>query len=377
MKIEKYITFVLIVLLLGILIYPHAQKRYKIHNEGYLRGYVNKITLEKYSNESFLEGTFQNNRELFISRDFGFRTWFVRAFNQANYWLFRKANASGIIIGKDSYLFSQGYLRAHYGLTYIGEDKIEEKVNQLSFMKNSLEKKGKHMLFVFAASKVDIFENKVPRAYHQDSVQTNFKTYKQKLAEKKINFIDFNKMFIEKQNQYKYPLYPKTGIHWSYFGGYLAGDSLVKYVERTTKTDLPDIILDSIEEKRAQGDDNDMWRTMNIISPIQDVKYGYPKLSFNRQNKDSLNVLIIADSFYLTIYRLGIHENVFGKNSKFWFYFNEVYPPNNDGEQTNAGELDFVSEVEKFDYIIFLTQEGTLHSFGWEFVQTYCQEFYE
>lgn len=372
---QKTITYLFTVFILLMLIYPQIQKRFQIHNEGKLSGYTEKVTKDEFSAAKFFNQEFQQNRELYISRNFGFRTWFIRAYNQIDYWIFKKANAWGIVFGKDNYLFAQSYLEAHNGMTYLGEQKIDSIMQKLVFIRDDLEQKGKHMLFVFAASKAELFEDKIPNYYQKKDVIRNSESYIRKLKEYNIDFIDFNNMFIEEQSKSKYPLYPKAGIHWSYYGGFLAGDSIVSYIENKTKKDLPDIKLDTVKLMQAHGSDTDISQTMNLIFPINDVKYGYPQLSYDKTDKDSINVLIIADSFYWTIYGQGIHKNVFGENSRFWFYYNEVFPKT-DEQPLNAKDLNLRNELETFDYIIFLTQEGKLHTFGWGFLEAYYNTFF-
>jgi hypothetical protein len=355
------------------LIIPHFQLKYKWFEEDYLQGYVKKINKPTASYDALMETKYQSGFETYLSRNFGFRTTAVRIYNQYQFWAFKKAKAYSIVVGNNNSLFAKGYLNAFTGKTYLGDSIISDKSKGLLKIQNDLEAKGKNLLVVIAASKSSFFLDDIPDIYLKESSITNYAAYLEKFNDLGINHIDFNEYLLKIKDSVPFPVYPRNAIHWSNYGSYLAADSLLRYIEKTSNKDLPDMLVDSIEIKPPYGDDNDIERSLNLIFTIPDIDYAYPKLSYYKASKDSLNILVIADSFYWQFYRIGLHKEAFGEGSKFWFYYQEVYP---DQEKipTNARDLDFIEQMDHFDYIILLTQDGTFHSFAWDFIADYTEK---
>ena len=367
---KKALPILLSLLLMLVLALPLLQSRFGLINEKSLEGYVSEVKMPVPCKEGLFSTNYQSGLELYISRNFGFRASVVRVYNQVQYSLFKKANAYSIVVGRDNYLFAMGYIRALTGENYLGQKRISEKSIKIQKIQRDLESKGKNFIVVIAASKARSLSDKIPDLYLNNTSVSNYETYVERFEDLNINFIDFQHYFDALKEKSTYPLYPKKGIHWSTYGTYIASDSLVKYIEEECKVDLPDILLDTIEIKPAFGPDIDIEKSLNLVFPIRDQKYAYPKLSFDAVGKDSLNVLVIGDSFYFQINGLGIPKHVFGEGSRFWFYYQEVYP-NVNGQKVNARDLDFGEQMDNFDLVLLLTQDGTFESFAWDFVEDY------
>lgn len=371
---KNLINILLCVLLYLSLIAPHLQKRFGIFKEKPLAGYVSKIEKTKIGIKALWTTDYQSHIESYISRNFGLRPPVVRFYNQLLFWAFKTTNAYSIIVSKDNTLFAKGYINAYTGKDYIGKEKIQNKAAKILKVQHDLETKNKNFLVVFAASKPRYFKDKIPGYYLDDVSVTNYDAYMKTFDELDINCIDFNPVFLSLKPVARYPLYPKLGIHWSAYGSYLAADSLVRYIERIRGADLPDISVESITVRPAVGADNDIEQSLNLLFPIRDREYAYPELAFDTINKDRPNVLVVADSFYWLIYGLGVQQHVFGNRSKFWYYFQEVYPDNKTSH-TNARDLNFKEEMDKFDVIVLLTQDGSLRRFAYDFIEEYCRQF--
>jgi len=347
------------------MVIPPIQGTFKLFNEPKLGGYVAEIPKPNFSIVNILNGNYQDRVELFFNRSYGFRAWFIRVYNQVQFSIFKKAHADLTIVGKKNCLFGQGYIDAHYGKTFIGSRLINQKVDQIKQIQDTLNQLGKDLLVIIASSKGTYYNEYIPERLKVKADTTNYDYYAAQLLKKKVNCIDFNKGFLEWKDTSRYPLYARLGVHWSYYGAYLATDSLLKYIETKRIIDLPDMILKNLTVKKAQNGDIDTQVGMNLLFDINDDLYAYPEVIFNKSEKDSLRVLIVGDSFFYAMNATHFLKEAF-YDSEFWFYNNGVFK----NEAFTAGELQtFFEKVKKFDSIILLTQEGTLHSFSWRFIE--------
>jgi len=348
---------------LGILLFPAFQSVFKLAPEPKLGGYISEITKPNFTLKNLFNGNYQERAELYINRTYGFRAWFIRVFNQIQFSFFNKAHADLTIVGKNKVLIGRGYIDAYNGTTYIGASAIKNKVHKIKQLQDTLQSLGKDLVVLIASSKGTFFSENIPTYLPQKKDTTNYTYYLEQFNKQGVNCIDFNGLFLQWKKTAKYPLYAKRGVHWSYYGAYLATDSLLKYLELKRNIDLPDMITNTIEIKKGCNGDIDTQEGMNLLFPIHDTKYAYPKVSYNKTAKDSLKVLLVGDSFYYAMGNTHFLQEAF-YDSQFWFYNNGVFKK----EPYTDDELkEFMAKTAPFDQIILLANEGTLHSFAWRF----------
>lgn len=357
--------FVMIVLLL-----PLIQFATGIISSKKLKGAFEKYEKPLWSSQGWFDGSYQLRMEKYLTQNFGFHSDVVRLNNQIEYSLWKEIKANGVVIGKENYLYEQGYIDAYYGLDYVGDSAINERTDRIRFLRDTLKNKGIDLLLVFAPGKATFFPEFIPGTTTKG--RTNIEEYIKQCNEKKISFIDFNDWFIKNKNKSSYPLYPQYGVHWSNYGSYLAADSIFHYIERLRNIDMPDILLNNIDmSDDFEYDDYDAGDALNLIVKLPSYKMAYPRLNFvNNDKRIKPNVLVVADSYYWQIYNLGIPPHVTA-NSAFWFYNNDAYPAPINEERKVSG-LDLKKEIEKQDVIIILSTNPNLENFGWGFIENAC-----
>src|SRR5690606_10498514 len=83
------------------------------------------------------------------SREFGFRAFAVRLFNQANYSLFGEGSPYVEEV-KDGYLFEKSYRAALCGKNFVGLEKIESQLDSLLMLDARLKARGKSLIVLLA-----------------------------------------------------------------------------------------------------------------------------------------------------------------------------------------------------------------------------------
>ncbi|MDP4268221.1 MAG: hypothetical protein Q8880_12400, partial [Bacteroidota bacterium] len=244
------------IIIIIIILLPIFQFYYNPIKVKSLKGAVVLSENVKLSFKGWFSGDYQKKKEKYLNDNFGFRSDFVRINNQIKYSLFRQVNANGLIIGKNNYLYELNYIKAYYGMDFIGKDSIEHQLSKLKFIQDTLKKLNKNFILIFAAGKASFYPEYIPDEYKKQKSITNYEYMKMMADNKNINIIDFNNYFINNKNKSKYPLYPQYGIHWSNYGMCLVIDSLIKYIENKRGIDIPEFYWNDIEitEKYREPD---------------------------------------------------------------------------------------------------------------------------
>lgn len=371
---KNIIKNVLFSLLLILLFLPMLQQNLNFYEVEKLNGDIKSTPDITVTKELWYSNEYQEKKESYLNSIFGFRNSFVRINNQIAYSLFSKANANGVIIGKDNYLYEESYIKAFTGTDFIGEDSVQHSVNRLKFISDTLAKLNKQLIVVFAAGKASYYPEYIPEKYLLNQKdKTNYKYYVECAKKANLNVIDFNKWFVENKQKSKYPLYPQHGIHWSTYGTVLAADSLIKKIEQLRNIDAPNMTFTGVNMEQAHGVDYDIADGMNLLYKLNSFDIAYPKMDMVVDaNKTKPKVLVISDSFYWGMYNLGI-ANCF-QNDHFWYYNKQVFPESN-SKETNVEQQDFTSVIANHEVIVIMATEATLRGIGWGFIERAEQFF--
>ncbi|NWJ52622.1 MAG: hypothetical protein HXX14_17325 [Bacteroidetes bacterium] len=363
LKIRKTLLIVLLVLL----VLPAIQYSLALVKLDPLKGAITKPEKVDFTLKDWFSGSFQEQEEKYINESFGFRSLFVRINNQLMFNLFKKAKAKGVVIGKNGYLFEEHYINAYYGSDFVGVDSIKHRMDRLKYIQDRLSKLNKTLLIVFAPGKASFYPEYIPENMKTAKKITNYQQTLNTVKSLGINHIDFNQYFINHKNIAQYPLYPKYGIHWSYYGSCLAADSIEKYIERIRKIDMPNISWKYVKMAEAKESDYDIGDGMNLLFKLKGEKLAYPLLQFEKgTDKTKPSLLVISDSFYWGMYSFGFTK-VFSKNH-FWYYNKDVYPDCTE-RPLKASQLNLKDQIMQHDVIMIMSTETTLKTMGWGFIE--------
>jgi len=366
MDIIKKSIFLLILLFL---LFSAIQGKFHLIRRPLLNGYFMPVKEPVFSMSSWFAGAYQDSCSKFVKENTGFRSNFVRLYNQEDYSLFSIPHASKIIIGKKGYLFSDEYITAYLGANFTGKTFCDEKVRLLKKLQDLLWNEKKILLVVILTpDKGTYYSEYIPdRFLKRKKEPTNYSYYAARCTEAGINMIDINRWFLLAKDTSRFPLYPKTGIHWTSYGAVLAADSLLKYLRSKLSLPMPGMVIDGIEtNSTALNVDDDIEQTMNLIWEIPHPVYAYPNYHFafdTTQKKPA--ALFIGDSFYWNWYP-GIIKSVFS-NDEFWYYNMDVYPETRT-KPTPVSQVDVVNAINRQDVIILMQVNGAKGNIGYGFI---------
>lgn len=375
---EKHGTTIKKLLLGGILLLlllPIVQQHLPLYESEPLKGAQVKAEQVWFSLDGWKQGYYQQLYEQWHSENIGFRPDLVRIHNQFEYSLFGNVSAKEVVVGKDGYLYEANYIRAYTGLDYLGKPQISATIDRIKTLQDSLEKKGVTLVVCLAAGKASFYPEYIPDAYGPPSDSTNYKVFAQLMNERGVNNIDYNKWFMGMKGKTEFPLYPKTGIHWSRYGSLMAVDSLISYVEHKRNVDMPNVIWErTLWSDSLQSPDDDIGQAMNLLRPIKAFPLGYPVYHFeDTTGKAKVRMMTLSDSFFWSMFDIGLAPSTFS-DINFYYYNKEVY--HSSGKPMSMSNVEVsLNDAQHSDVIVLMATECTLWGLGWGFIDDAYDEF--
>jgi hypothetical protein len=366
---KSLLGFILLVLIL-----PLLQQHVRFYDPEPLKGY--HIPKEKiwFSKAAWFDGTYQEAYNDWHNENFGFRNECVRIYNQVAFNLYNIAKANDVVIGKENYLYELNYVKAYCGTDFVGEPQLVEWTTQLKALQDSLEKKNVTLVVCLAAGKASFYPEYIPDDYGPGADVTNYKRLSALLKQYDVNHIDYNAWFMQMKGKTEYPLFPKTGIHWSRYGAMFAVDSLVKYVEHKRGIDMPGVVWEksTLADTITQPDD-DIGEAMNLMWPITPLKMGEPKYHWeDTTGKTMPTLMAVSDSYFWTMFE-GLRTNTF-KDIAFYYYNKEIFRAT--GGQKILAEPDIAMyETGSNDVVMIMATEANMWGIGWGYIQDAFNHF--
>jgi hypothetical protein len=360
-----------------LLIGPIIQRNFKLWTFDSLKGEYSAHQKPKITLSSWLDGSYQKAADLYCTDSFGFQNPLVRGINQFDYALFKEAHAQYVVIGKNNCLYETPYIEAHLGMDYLGHSIIHEKVRKFKSIQDTLETLGVKLQMIFAPGKGSFHPEYIPDYYWQyQNKQTNYDGFKASMAKQDVDFIDLHAWFRSQKDSTQAPLFPLTGIHWSKYGMVLATDSILKFWNSDFEGALTSFVFSKSNTPilEIQSSDADVEEGLNIIQKLPHFKMVYPSHDFVEGSR-KIKTAVIADSYYWGLFNIGL-STIACDSGEFWYYFKQVYPQNFTSGLM-ISDLNIKQAVESKDVITILQTDATLSRFGFGFVETVYDLYYQ
>ncbi len=317
----------------------------------------------KFSWETFLNGSYQQQTDDYLKDNTAFRGDLVRLRNQINYALFGDINTI-LTLGKENYLFDPNYIFAREGTDLLHDSIFAKNKILIENGCAKLKKLNIPIIFCIAPNKANFYSEFIPYP-SKSGIKTNQKLFDSLLKTNNITTLNFDQLFINLKNDSKYPLIPKYGAHWSIYGASIAADSLLSSLNTTTKKRFIKMGTSKIElSEKAKYTDDDLLGSLNLIWKWKSPKMAYPVLNLNIENKP--NLLIVSDSYFWSFYELGIVQNCFSPNSRMWYYNKSVYDINREKINDRNDKISY-NDLKGRDAIIIMATAPSLKDFAYGF----------
>jgi hypothetical protein len=372
MKKKKYNIFVWIAFIS--IAFPMLAGFLKTDNKPDLTGIVinnvNPDSLLKKDKSMWFSGEYQALKDDYNNDHWAFKEKFVRMNNQFYFEAFNQIRVNSFVLGTDNYVYSESYIFSAFGDDFIGEERVLTKLQKAKVIQDSLKRKGIDLLLVFAPGKGEHCIEHIDNKYKHNPSRTNYQAFLEHSQKLGINVLDLKGYFQKLKPTSPYPLFPKFGHHWSYYGECIAVDTIIGFIEKLHSCDMPDIAWNKIDVvDSARSRDADVLKSMNLYkNPTQNMQLAYPDILFEQDSsKNRTRVLTISDSYWYGPVYMGVGQNCFA-GGQFWYYYNKIIPNPSPTEKIEVWQLDLKESIERNDVIMILYSDGNLPNFSNAFI---------
>ncbi len=364
-KIHYIILITIIALFLVMPAYQFFTGHIPVDN---LQGVTRKQEKPTFNIKDWIEFSYQPKLHRYLLENYGFRPYFIRLYNQLRFSLFDVYNRNIITYGKEGYLFEPWFISSYYGKDFIGDSLIDEKIKKLRTVIDKMEEKNAKLFVILTPGKATYFPEYIPERLKSKKKRTNYEAYKDKLLKYNIPFMDINQWFVDAKDTTRFPLFTKTGTHWSIYGGSMTLDSITRFMEKQLEKPMAKITYSNIRgTSNLTKQDYDIESVMNLMFPLDRTNTGLVDINYiSDSNTFKPNTIVISDSFYWILYNLPNKDKLY-KNIKYWYYNKEVYPDHYHAP-TLTKDLDLIQEIEKTDVFVLMACPATIHKFAWGFI---------
>ncbi len=372
---------ILFVFLFTILWLPYLQHKFHVIDSGTLHGYFTNSDSVDLTIRGWFDGAYQPGTNNYYNDHIGFRQDLVRLNAQIDYSLFQKLDYGATTLGSDNYLYFDDYIEAYYGRDFVGSAQLAERMLKLKRVQDTLGKLGKTVIMVYAPCKAWYYPEHIPASLaYPKGAGNNYLTSKHAGDSLGVNQIDFNAWFLSMKETTKDLLFSRQGIHWTNYGAMLAGDSLVRYIERVRGISMPHPRWQKINKTtQAILPDNDMADILNLIFPITVDTLSYPEVYYLPEDsgKTRPKCIYIGDSYVINLLRTELVQHI-NSEWQFWFYYKHVLNDTNylADHYLKVADQNLKNEVTKADCIILLQTPKNTNQTGYGFIEDLYAVFY-
>lgn len=340
-----------------------------------------------FSFQNLREGTYQSQTEAYLQQHYGFREPLTRLYNQ-NLWTFfhysKVVEDQRIVITPDNWIFEpwtveeyyQSHAYQHAKDSLEMAEKLEAEAQRLLRLQQLLEPYHTHLFVALLPGKELVCSDHMPEntQYFFEKKITAYDFYRKRFKELGVNHIDLGEWFVQLKGSVDYPLFPQTGTHWSNLAAIHAADTLIRYMEWLSDSNMVNIITGDIFQRTLKPD-ADLESLMNLIWPLQKAPNFLAEACYDFDTTAWRPRLItIGDSFYWNILNFTPVWDVF-ENVPFWYYFSTVYFDDDDLKVTKTiADLDVLQEVIDADFVMLSYSTVALYKMSNGFSQSLLNE---
>jgi hypothetical protein len=330
-----------------------------------LGGAYTKKSKPAFTIASWFEGTYQKNFEQYLEERAGFRAWFIQLRNQVDFTLFRHVHAQDVFVGNDNYLFRPSELNEINGKCAIPVDEMRKRIRQTKVLESELKKGGVPLIILIAPAKSHYYKEHIPGRLLIKGAKSFYEQFSAAMDTAGFNCIDMNKWFLEMKDTTTYPLYSRSGIHWTEYGSVLAMDSVMRYAEKLANKNFPQLRWNKLEVRKDPSDlDSDVLRAANLMKPFRQPPLAYPYLDTNLlPGEQKPNMLVVGDSYFHAILWRPTYRYFVQKESAFWYYNREAWSESYGNKLVS--DLDILKELAGRDFVLMIYTPANLFEEFW------------
>ena len=354
---KNKISYTLCFLTLSLFILIYVQQRKEVFHLKQLNGVYYEPEKPTLSIENILNNSYQEGIEDYLRYHFGFREIFIRLYNQYIWDFYHKSTNYTITVGKNNWLYGLDevlnyYQSAMYNYTSDKEQmkrQLDLEAQRMYKVQNILAEYGVFIFVSLLPSKAFLFPEYLPD--NPDSEKEPYHAiahYRHAFDSLGVNYIDVQKIFESQKGHVDYPLFPLTGMHWSYIAAEYSFDTILRYIEDKGNINLHNYSIGEKYNAKPKHPDTDLEDIMNLLRPIKPNTLYYADVHID---DDSTAVYpsftIVGDSYFWNIEGVIPLGSIF-RSYHYWYYNSTIYF---DYEHNQTSQVDILNEILNTDII--------------------------
>lgn len=312
--------------------------------------------------EGILSGSLQETLNTWYSEHLPGRDLMIKLRNQAIFSLFAKSPNSNIVIGKDNVLFEKEYI-LKYEKYYppVTREYTEELCGKLTQIQEKLNERGKEMYIFITPTKVRYYEEYVPdcyiRANRFPDELGNYEQFTATLSQYPLHVYDSIPYINQRMESADFPLYYKTGSHWSWMLSLEVTADFVRYLNTESRFSFPEITTTVHPVAEPLHPDADIFQSLNLFIRPYDT-YFQADLIANPRTDEGPNLFCRGGSFMGQTIAPLINNGYFNQDT---YIENTLVTHSRFTQSSNFSdysEIDLKQEIDQADIIILEVNEA-------------------
>lgn len=325
---------------------------------------------------AWFNGSYAEQYEKRYAARLSLRPHLVRTDNELSYRVFGQIPArhgTRVVLGRSGWLYEGAYIDQHNRPKPFSGEKMNRRVAEARSLQDRLLEHGIGCLIVLVPSKVTIYPEFLPAGALTRPIGEPgaYERVVPALEAAKVRFLDVRKLFLQWKEDSEFPLFPRTGTHWSYAAATrVAGEIFRELGEQTGKA-FPEVVLTGLErggdpyrEENDLGDLLNLWSWRRFAGPqIQ------PIISVRQPNGRPLpRLLFVGDSFAHTLNRLLDRHHAVARQDLLYYYQRRFSYPGERQEPIDPNTFPLRQELLACDAVILVINEHWLPDIGFGFL---------
>ena len=360
-KLPDRTYLILFAVLMLVLFLPMIQQQTGLFKLNSLSGVVVKTSKPELNYEDFKDNKYQAQLEKYVSENYGFRESSIRLYNQYLWDFYRKTNATKwqIVMGKEGWFYEPWFVEDYYqGGTYKQScdsaqlvQRFEEEAYRIYQLQHILELYGTHLFVCLLPGKDMVYSEYLPenKKYTKKKFISARDYFGPKFKELGINHVNVEQWFLQMKDTVSFPLFPKTGTHWSNIASLYVADSVIRYMEELGDVNIRNLKIGDAYIDETRDPDDDLESLMNLIRPLDQNYNQYADVvSDGDMTAVKPKIIVIGDSFFWNISRQLPMLDIFAA-APYWYYNSTIYY---DDENISTKDIDLLKELLSADFVI-------------------------
>ena len=331
---KKVLATILCLLTLGLFILITVQEHTHFVKVKPLNGVLYEPKKKPIAIAYMIDGSYQQSIETYLRYNFGFRELFIRSYNQYIWDFYHKTLNYTVCIGKDDWLYGLDEVVNYYQSNMYSytndraemQHKCDLEAQRLYKVQHILDEYGNFIFVSMLSTKTILYPEYLPENPGLSLEPFHAYQYYPKVFDSLgVNYINVMEIFQDWKGKVDFPLFPKTGKHWSYIASAHAFDTIERYIEHKGNMNLRNFKMGSTYPGETIHPDNDYECLMNLWRPIKPNQnyYAMPVLD-DDSTALKPTIIVIGDSNFWNLTKSVPLSFIFS-SYYYWYYNSSVY----------------------------------------------------